>query len=64
MALAQIEHLIAQGAPKHCVLADAGYGVDTAFREGLSDLGPLYGAAGSGSRPGGHTVTAPVTPTT
>src|SRR4051794_2164423 len=29
IALEQIEHLLAQGAPRHCVLADAGYGVDT-----------------------------------
>lgn len=42
IALAQIEKLIEQGAPKHCVLADAGYGVDTAFREGLSELGLSY----------------------
>ncbi|MEN9544463.1 MAG: hypothetical protein RLZZ598_1296 [Pseudomonadota bacterium] len=42
IALAQIERLMAQGAPKHCVLADAGYGVDTAFREGLSELGLTY----------------------
>jgi SRSO17 transposase len=41
-ALAQIEHLMSQGAPKHCVLADAGYGVDTAFRERLSELGLTY----------------------
>ena len=31
IALAQIERLLAQGAPKHCLLADAGYGVDTAL---------------------------------
>lgn len=42
IALAQIERLTEQGAPKHCVLADAGYGVDTAFREGLSELGLSY----------------------
>ena len=42
IALSQIEHLVQLGAPKHCVLADAGYGVDTAFREGLSDLGLTY----------------------
>ena len=42
IALAQIEHLMNQGAPKHCVLADAGYGVDTAFRERLSELGLTY----------------------
>ena len=31
-----------QGAPKHCVLADAGYGIETAFRERLSELGLAY----------------------
>ena len=48
MALAQIEHLIAQGAPKHCVLADAGYGVDTALRERLSELGLPYAVGVTG----------------
>ncbi len=42
IALAQIERLMAQGAPKHSLLADAGYGVDTAFRERLSELGLSY----------------------
>jgi SRSO17 transposase len=42
IALAQIERLMAQGAPRHCVLADAGYGVETAFRERLSELGLPY----------------------
>ena len=42
IALRQIERLIAHGAPRHCVLTDAGYGVDTAFREGLSELGLPY----------------------
>ena len=42
IALGQIKHLIEQGAPKHCVLSDAGYGVDTAFRQGLSELGLQY----------------------
>jgi SRSO17 transposase len=42
IALAQIERLMAQDAPRHCVLADAGYGVDTAFRERLSELGLPY----------------------
>ena len=42
IALARIKRLTQQGAPKHCVLADAGYGVDTAFREGLSELGLSY----------------------
>jgi len=42
IALAQIERLMEQGAPRHCVLADAGYGVETAFRERLSELGVPY----------------------
>ncbi|WP_415840589.1 IS701 family transposase, partial [Roseateles saccharophilus] len=42
IALAQIERLMEQGAPRHCVLADAGYGVDTALRERLSELGLAY----------------------
>lgn len=49
IALRQIEHLLDQGAPRHCVLADAGYGVDTAFRERLSELGLRYVAGVSGS---------------
>lgn len=42
IALAQLRTLLADGAPHHCVLADAGYGVDTAFRQALSDLGLAY----------------------
>lgn len=38
IALQQVRELLAQGAPRHCVLADAGYGIDYAFRQGLSDL--------------------------
>lgn len=42
IALVQIERLLQQGAPKHCVLADAGYGTDTEFRERLSEMGLSY----------------------
>lgn len=42
IALQQLRTLLAQGAPRHCVLADAGYGIDYAFRQGLSDMGLLY----------------------
>ena len=42
IALAQLRTLLADGAPHHCVLADAGYGVDTAFRQTLSDMGLAY----------------------
>ena len=49
IALQQIEHLLEQGAPRHCVLADAGYGVDTAFRDRLSELGLRYAVGVTGS---------------
>ena len=42
IALQQLRALLADGAPRHCVLADAGYGVDTAFRQALSDMGLMY----------------------
>jgi len=42
IALSQLRALLADGAPHHCVLADAGYGVDTAFRQALSEMGLLY----------------------
>ena len=42
IALAQLETLLAEGAPRHCVLADAGYGVDAAFRRRLDELGLPY----------------------
>ncbi len=42
IALAQIERLLSQGAPRYCVLADAGYGTQTAFRERLSQWGLTY----------------------
>lgn len=62
IALEQIRRLMAQGAPRHCVLTDAGYGVDTAFREGLSALGLPYVAGVTGQVtvwPPGH---APLPP--
>jgi SRSO17 transposase len=40
--LRQLETLLAEGAPKYCVLADAGYGVDQAFRSQLIDMGLPY----------------------
>ena len=42
IALHQLRTLLSEGAPRHCVLADAGYGVDTAFRQALSDMGLHY----------------------
>lgn len=42
IALGQLRTLLDEGAPRHCVLADAGYGVDNAFRQSLSDMGLLY----------------------
>jgi SRSO17 transposase len=49
IALQQIEHLMDQGAPRHCVLADAGYGVDTAFRDRLTEMGLRYVVGVTGS---------------
>jgi SRSO17 transposase len=42
IALAQLEQLLAAGAPANCVLADAAYGSETAFRLRLSELGVPY----------------------
>ncbi len=42
IALRQLETLLAEGAPKYCVLADAGYGVNQAFRQRLADMGLPY----------------------
>ncbi len=42
IALQQLRTLLDEGAPPHCVLADAGYGVDNTFRQALSDMGLLY----------------------
>jgi SRSO17 transposase len=42
IALQQLETLLAEGAPKYCVLADAGYGVDQAFRQRLTEMGLPY----------------------
>lgn len=42
IALQHLKRLLAEGLPPYCVLADAGYGVDTAFRQGLSELGLPY----------------------
>jgi len=42
IALQQIGDLLAHGAPRHCVLADAGYGIDYALRQGLSEVGLDY----------------------
>ena len=42
IALEQLRTLLDEGAPRHCVLADADYGVDNAFRQALSDMGLAY----------------------
>lgn len=57
IALGQIRQAIEQGVPMGVVLADAGYGDETAFRDGITALGMLYAA---GIRPG-TTVWAPGT---
>ena len=42
IALAQIGAAVAAGVPQAPVLADAGYGIDTAFRDGITELGLTY----------------------
>jgi SRSO17 transposase len=62
MALARIERLMAQAAPKHCLLADAGNGVETALRERLGELGvpDVVGVTGQVTVwPPGHEPLAP-----
>jgi SRSO17 transposase len=42
IALGQIDRALAHGVRRHVVLADAGYGDSTEFRDGLSSRGLLY----------------------
>jgi SRSO17 transposase len=42
IALEQLRQLRAEGAPRHCVLADVAYGTDGGFRQGLTHLGLPY----------------------
>ncbi len=49
IALAQVRQAIGAGVPAGIVLADAGYGDETAFRDELTELGLLYAV---GVRPG------------
>jgi len=57
IALAPMRQAIAAGVPMGVVLADAGYGDETAFRDGITELGMLYAV---GIRPA-TTVWAPGT---
>ena len=57
IALQQIRQAIAAGVPMGVVLADAGYGDETAFRDGITELGLTYAV---GIRPA-TTVWAPGT---
>ena len=57
IALARMRQAIDQGVPPGVVLADAGYGDETAFRDGITALGMLYAV---GIRPA-TTVWAPGT---
>jgi SRSO17 transposase len=42
IALGQLQSLLAQGAPRHCVIADAGYGAEARFRLRLAEMGLPY----------------------
>jgi SRSO17 transposase len=55
IALEQLRGAVESGVPPGVVLADAGYGDETAFRDGMTELGLLYAV---GIRPG-TTVWAP-----
>jgi len=57
IALAQMRQAISSGVQRGVVLADAGYGDETAFRDGITNLGMLYAV---GIRPA-TTVWAPGT---
>ena len=57
ISLAQMRQAIEAGIPPGVVLADAGYGDETAFRDGITELGMLYAV---GIRPA-TTVWAPGT---
>ena len=57
IALAQLSQAVHEGGPPGVVLADAGYGDETAFRDGITALGLPYAV---GIRPG-TTVWAPGT---
>ena len=57
IALEQMRQAVAAGVPMGVVLTDAGYGDETAFRDGITELGMLYAV---GIRPA-TTVWAPGT---
>jgi SRSO17 transposase len=57
IALMQMRQAVVAGVPMGVVLADAGYGDETAFRDGITELGMLYAV---GIRPA-TTVWAPGT---
>lgn len=62
IALDQIRQAIADGVPQGVVLADAGYGNDTAFRNSLSALGLAYVVGVQGSTAVWAPGTAPLAP--
>lgn len=62
IALDQIRQAIADGVPKGVVLADAGYGNDTAFRSSLSALDLAYVVGVQGSTAVWASGTAPLGP--
>jgi SRSO17 transposase len=58
IALAQLGEALACGVPPGVVLADTGYGDETAFRDGVAELGFLYAVEIRPGAPG----TAPLPP--
>ena len=49
IALAQVKAAQAAGTPGGMVLADAGYGNDTGFRDGRTEIGALYAVGVQGT---------------
>lgn len=50
IALLQMHQAVAAGVPMGVVLADAGYGDETALRDGITESGMLYAVAAYGPR--------------
>jgi SRSO17 transposase len=62
IALGQIRAALAAGIPPAAVLTDAGYGVDTGFRDGVTGLGLPYVVGIQSSTSVWPTGTAPLPP--
>jgi SRSO17 transposase len=62
IALAQMRQAVAAGVPMGMVLADAGYADETAFRDGITELGMLYAVGIRPATTAGAPGTEPLPP--